>query len=101
MDEGFADGVVRAVKEGRRSREDHERQGDQADGGGRCQGHAAGIPPRPAGPAKVKLLRRTLDNINVIEAEDEEAPPKPERPILDRGYDSEPLRRRPANQGSR
>jgi transposase len=52
-----------------------------------------------ASPAEVKLLERTLDNIDVIEAEGEAAPPQPKRLILDRGYDSDPLRRRLADRG--
>ena len=52
-----------------------------------------------ARPAEVKLLERTLDNIDVIEAEDEAAPPHPKRLILDRGYDSDPLQRRLAGRG--
>ena len=45
------------------------------------------------------MLERTLDNIDVIEAEGEDARPHPERLILDRGYDSDPLRRRLADRG--
>jgi transposase len=52
-----------------------------------------------ASPSEVKLLERTLDNIDVIEAEDEDAPPHPKRLILDRGYDSDPLRERLAGRG--
>lgn len=52
-----------------------------------------------ASPSEVKLLERTLDEIDVIEAEDEESPPKPRRLILDRGYDSDPLRERLALRG--
>ncbi len=52
-----------------------------------------------ASPAGVKLLERTLDTIDVIEAEGEDARPKPRRLILDRGYDSDPLRRRLAERG--
>ncbi len=52
-----------------------------------------------ASPAEVKLLERTLDNIDVIEAEDADGPPHPERLILDRGYDSDPLRERLAGRG--
>jgi transposase len=52
-----------------------------------------------ASPAEVKLLERTLDNIDVIEAEGEGAPPHPRRLILDRGYDSDPLRKRLAGRG--
>ena len=52
-----------------------------------------------ASPAEVKLLERTLDNIDVVGAEDADSPPHPERLILDRGYDSDPLRRRLADRG--
>ena len=60
--------------------------------------HGGGVPLAchldSASPAEVKLLERTLDNIDVIEAEAENTPPHPERLILDRGYDSDPMRRR-------
>jgi transposase len=52
-----------------------------------------------ASRAEVKLLEPTLNNIDVIEAEDAEAPPQPERLILDKGYDSDPLRERLAGRG--
>lgn len=52
-----------------------------------------------ASPSEVKLLERTLDNIDVIEAEDADCPPHPQRLILDRGYDSDPLRGRLAGRG--
>lgn len=52
-----------------------------------------------ASPAEVKLLERTLDNIDVIEAEEADGPPRPERLVLDKGYDSDPLRRRLAERG--
>jgi transposase len=52
-----------------------------------------------ANRAEVKLLETTLDNIDVMEAGDAVAPPQPERLILDRGYDSDPLRGRLAGRG--
>ena len=52
-----------------------------------------------ASPAEVKRLERTLDNIDVIEAEEADGPPRPERLVLDKGYDSDPLRRRLAERG--
>ena len=52
-----------------------------------------------ASPSEVKLLERTLEDIDVIEAEDADGPPHPERLILDRGYDSDPLRVRLAERG--
>lgn len=52
-----------------------------------------------ANKAEVNLIEETLDNIDVIEAEDADAPPQPERLILDRGYDSDPLRERLAGRG--
>jgi transposase len=52
-----------------------------------------------ASRAEVKLLEPTLDNIDVIEAEGADAPPQPERLILDKGYDSDPLRERLAARG--
>jgi transposase len=51
-----------------------------------------------ANRAEVRLLEATLDNIDVIKAEDADAPPQPERLILDRGYDSDPLRERLAGR---
>jgi transposase len=51
-----------------------------------------------ANRAEVNLLETTLDNIDVTGAEDE-PPPQPERLILDRGYDSDPLRERLAGRG--
>jgi transposase len=50
-----------------------------------------------ASRAEVKLLEPTLDRINV--STDGEAPTQPERLILDRGYDSDPLRERLAGRG--
>jgi len=50
-----------------------------------------------ASRAEVKLLEPTLDEINVTA--DGEAPTQPERLILDRGYDSDPLRGRLAGRG--
>jgi transposase len=52
-----------------------------------------------ANRAEVQLLEPTLDNIDVIEAEAADAPPQPERLILDKGYDSDPLRARLAARG--
>jgi transposase len=52
-----------------------------------------------ASPAEVTLLERTLDNIDVLPAPDAEGPPQPERLVLDRGYDSDPLRARLAGRG--
>ena len=52
-----------------------------------------------ANRAEVKLLETTLDNIEVTEAEQDGTPPQPERLILDRGYDSDPLRERLAARG--
>ena len=50
-----------------------------------------------ASRAEVKLLEPTLDEINVSTGG--EAPTQPERLILDRGYDSDPLRERLAARG--
>lgn len=50
-----------------------------------------------ANKAEVNLLETTLDNIGVID--DGGDPPQPERLILDRGYDSDPLRGRLAGRG--
>ena len=50
-----------------------------------------------ASKAEVKLLEPTLDEIDVTP--DGEAPSQPERLILDRGYDSDPLRGRLAGRG--
>jgi transposase len=50
-----------------------------------------------ASRAEVQLLEATLDPINVTE--DAGAPARPERLILDRGYDSDPLRERRAARG--
>jgi transposase len=47
----------------------------------------------------VKLLEPTLDNIDVSPADQGDKPPQPERLILDRGYDSDPLRERLAERG--
>jgi transposase len=47
----------------------------------------------------VKLLEPTLDNIEVRPAGRGEPWPQPERLILDRGYDSDPLRERLAGRG--
>ncbi len=52
-----------------------------------------------ASPAEVKLLEPTLDNIDVLPVRDAEEPPQPERLVLDRGYDSDPLRERLAERG--
>jgi transposase len=52
-----------------------------------------------ASRAEVKLLEPTHNNIDVIEAEDAEAPPQPERLILDKGYDRDPRRERLAGRG--
>jgi transposase len=52
-----------------------------------------------ANRAEVSLLEATLDNIDVIEADEADPPPQPERLILDRGYDSDPLRGRLAGRG--
>lgn len=49
--------------------------------------------------AEVHLLETILDNINATEAEDADAPPQPERLILEKGYDSDPLRERLAGRG--
>ena len=47
-----------------------------------------------ASPAEVTLLEPTLDNLAVRSIEDDEAPPQPERLVLDKGYDSDHLRER-------
>jgi len=47
----------------------------------------------------VTLLEATLDNIDVLPARDAEEPPGPTRLVLDRGYDSDPLRGRLAARG--
>ena len=47
-----------------------------------------------ASRAEVKLLERTLDNIDVQPATEDEGPPRPERLICDKGYDSDGLRER-------
>ena len=52
-----------------------------------------------AGEAGVKLLEPTLDAINATESEGAEVPTQPRRLILDRGYDSDPLRERLALRG--
>ncbi len=52
-----------------------------------------------ASRAEVKLLETTLDRINVTESEDSGTRTQPERLILDRGYDSDPLRERLAGRG--
>jgi len=52
-----------------------------------------------ASQAEVKLLETTLDNIEVRPAERGEPWPQPEHIILDRGYDSDPLRGRLAERG--
>jgi transposase len=50
-----------------------------------------------ASKAEVELLEPTLDRIDVTE--EANAPTQPERLILDRGYDSDPLRERLASRG--
>jgi transposase len=50
-----------------------------------------------ANKAEVNLLETTLDNIEVTPAGGE--PPQPERLVLDRGYDSDPLRERLGARG--
>jgi hypothetical protein len=59
-----------------------------------------GVPPAchldSASRVEVKLLEPTLDAIHVTS--DGEAPSQPERLILDRGYDSDPLRERLAGR---
>lgn len=52
-----------------------------------------------ASRAEVKLLEATLDNLEVRPAHKGEAWPQPERLVLDRGYDSDPLRGRLAGRG--
>jgi len=52
-----------------------------------------------ASRAEGKLLEPTLDNIEVRPEERGEAWPMPERLILDRGYDCDPLRQRLAERG--
>lgn len=47
----------------------------------------------------MKLLEPTLDNIEVRPEKRGEAWPSPERLILDRGYDCDPLRQRLAERG--
>jgi transposase len=42
----------------------------------------------------VRLLEPTLDNLAVEPAEDGDPPPRPERLICDKGYDSDALRER-------
>ncbi|WZP00316.1 hypothetical protein EP7_001949 [Isosphaeraceae bacterium EP7] len=41
----------------------------------------------------------SIENIDVIEAEDAGTPPRPEQLNLDRGYDVCPLRMRPVGRG--
>jgi transposase len=52
-----------------------------------------------ANKAEVNLLETTLDNIRVRPAERGDPRPQPERLILDRGYDSDPLRERLTGRG--
>jgi transposase len=47
----------------------------------------------------VNLLEPTLDELPDLKTEGDEPPPRPKRLILDRGYDSDPLRRRLAQRG--
>jgi transposase len=48
-----------------------------------------------ASPAEVMLLERTLDHIDVLPANEGAAPPRPERLVCDKSYDSDGLRERP------
>jgi transposase len=52
-----------------------------------------------ARPAEVKLLEPTLDAVDVLPARAVEERPQPKRLVLDRGYDSDPLRQRLAARG--
>ena len=47
----------------------------------------------------MKLLEPALDAVDVLPARAAEPPPQPRRLVLDRGYDSDPLRRRLAARG--
>ena len=71
------------------------------DGGGRLQGCSFGKHPHSASPAEVKLVEKTLAAIRVRRRHHAGRPRrKPERMIMDRGYDSDGLRKQLRRQGN-
>lgn len=67
--------------------------------GGRWPRHSAGIHLDSASRVEVKLLVTTLDNVEVRPARKRDPWPQPQRLLLDRVYDSDPLWRRLAGRG--
>ena len=63
------------------------------------QGLPLGIHLESASPAEVKLLERTLDQVAMPRGGSGRPRKNPERIILDRAYDSDPLRKRLAQRG--
>ena len=63
------------------------------------QGLPLGIHLESASPAEVKLLEQTLDKVSVPRCGPGRPRKNPERIILDRAYDSDPLRKRLAQRG--
>jgi len=98
--ESFLDGVLPA-KKGALESEKPSGQGHEVDGGGRRPGSSFGKAPLFCIPHETQLAETTLATICVGRRTHAGRPrQKPLRLIADRGYDSDPLRKRLAERGS-
>ena len=97
----LATGALPRLKRGPCRRQDQAGKGHKVAGFGRWPGYSVGsIPGLCASPSEVTLLEKTLDTVSVRHAHRPGRPRKrPDRLVLDRGYDSNHLREQLVKRG--
>jgi transposase len=89
-------------KKGRGSRKDEAGQRNEVPGGGRWPGYSSGkLYPAPGGtsPAEIRLLENVMADIRVPKKGPGRPRTRPKRVIGDKGYDSDPHRKRLRKRG--